>query len=353
MPAVDASHHDKKSWHAADMAPLELTGFCWYNQDRVYRRMPVSPARALPSSVDGLANHTAGGQIRLRSNSRRVAVRVQLAGAASMNHMPATGQCGFDLYVGPAGAETFAGIAKYDHTQTSYEVQLFNQPTDEWRDLTLHFPLYQGVHSIEVGIDADALIEAPAPRSSAPILFYGTSITQGGCAARPGMAYPAILSRRLRVPCVNLGFSGNGKGEPEVAEAIATVESCRLFVLDYDANCPSTEHVVRTLPVFIDILRQQHRDTPILVVSRVPTAGEGWSEGSVHRRRERSAAQRQVVDKLTKEGITGLYFLDGEGLLGGADFHECTVDGSHPTDLGFLRMADGMEPIIQDIIGPA
>ncbi len=341
---------DGLGWHPPDEAPLELSGFCWFEEDHLYRRMPAKPPRPLPEAVDGLANHTAGGLIRLRSNSRRVAVRVELAGRAGMNHMPATGQCGFDLYVGAPATESFAGVAKYDHRQLTYEAQLFAQGESEWRDLTLHFPLYQGVRRVEVGLDADAELAPPAPRELRPILFYGTSITQGGCATRPGMAYPAILSRRLQASCINMGFSGSGRGEPEVAESIALVEECSLFVLDYDANCPDAAHLARTLPVFIDILRQRHATTPILVLSRPPSATEAWNPAAVSRRQERAVTQQQVVEQLSSEGDGELHFLSGDGLLGGPDFHECSVDGTHPTDLGFLRMADGLEPTIRRIL---
>lgn len=337
-------------WIEPFESPLELSGFPWFEQDRLYRRMPATPAQALPEAVDGLANHTAGGQIRLRTDSTRVAVRVELAGPAGMNHMPATGQCGFDLYVG-AGGGTFAGIAKYDHTQTQYEVLLFRQSERTLRDVTLNFPLYQGVRSVQLGVDEEALVEAPAPRPAAPLVFYGTSITQGGCAARPGMAYPAILSRRLGRECVNVGFSGSGKGEAEVAHAIATIPASELFVLDYDANCPSAQHLSETMPLFIDILRASHPTTPILAVSRIRIGGEGWNPAITANRRERGAAQRQVVEQKRADGVEGLHFLDGETLLGGDDFPECTVDGSHPTDLGFQRMADGLEPVLRGILG--
>lgn len=336
-------------WYEPNESALELSGFCWLEQNRIYRRMPLSPPQPLPQAVDGLANHTAGGQIRLRSNSRRLGVQVELAGPANMRHMPATGQCGFDMYVGPLGAERFVGVSMFDHTQTTYEVQLFSQPESEWQDLTLNFPLYQGVVKVSIGLDRDAELKAPTPRTGR-IVFYGSSITQGGCASRPGMAYPAILSRRLQIPCVNLGFSGNGKGEPEVAESIALINDCALFVLDYDPNCPDAGHLARTLPVFIDILRRRHPKTEILVVSRPPSAGEARSAATAEGRQKRADAQRQVVARYRKNGDTALQFLNGGTLLGGDDFHECTVDGTHPTDLGFLRMADGLEPVIRKIL---
>ena len=347
MPEADP----ELTWSLADAAPLELGGFPWYAEDGVFRRLPVHPPEPLPEGVEGLANSTAGGTLRLRTDSRRLALRVELAGRANMDHMPATGQCGFDLYVGAPGAERFARVVRYDHTQIDYEVELFSQPERAWRDLTLHFPLYQGVRRLEIGLEPGAELAAPAPRRiTTPLVFYGTSITQGGCAARPGMAYPAILARRLQAECLNLGFSGNGRGEPEVARALALLPACALFVLDYDANCPDAEHLSRTLPVFIEILRQRHRDTPILVVSRIRSATEAWNPDAAAGRETRAAAQQQVVQRLGAAGDKRLFFLDGADLLGDG-YDECTVDGSHPTDLGFLRMADSMEPLLRSILG--
>lgn len=358
---VDATRHDALmrpagaagdvAWRQAHGAPFALSGFPWFAADGVYRRLPVAPPLPLSAAVDRLADCTAGGTVRFRSDSGRVAVRVQLAGRANMNHMPATGQCGFDLYLGAPGAERFAGVAKYDHSLLEYEANLLALPDRQWRDLTLHFPLYQGVRRVDIGLDAGAGVAAPVPRRVAdPLVFYGSSITQGGCASRPGMAYTAILARQLQADCVNLGFSGNGRGEPEVARAIALVPRCALFVLDYDPNCPDAAHLSRTLPAFVGILRQRHPQAPILVVSRIPTAAEAWSQAAVASRRERAAAQRDGVEGLRAAGDGRIDFLDGGALLGDR-FDECTVDGTHPTDLGFLRMADALEPALRRLLG--
>ncbi|MBT6147728.1 MAG: hypothetical protein HOH74_19980 [Gemmatimonadetes bacterium] len=337
-------------WFEPGAAPLELSGFAWFSSDGVYRRLPVTPPEKLPDSVESLANCTAGGTIRLRTDSQTVVLRVELRGPAQMVHMAPTGEAGFDLYVGAPGEERFAGVTKFDRHQDTYEVPVFSG-SRKWRDLTINFPLYKGVHRVTLGLARDAEVSAPTSRvAEPPLLFYGSSITQGGCAARPGMAYPAILSRRLQRECLNLGFSGSGKGEPEVARALATIDACRLFVLDYDANCPSADHLRQTLPVFVDILRAQHPKTPILVVSRVPTAGEYDSPGGDAGRLERLRAQQEAVEAMQAAGVSDIQFLAGSDLLG-EEHDECTVDGSHPTDLGFLRMADGMEPVLRRILG--
>ncbi|MFC1525959.1 SGNH/GDSL hydrolase family protein [Candidatus Latescibacterota bacterium] len=362
--APNAQDHDEKMrpapaadesglvWHTPDRAPFHLSGFWWYGQDARYRRLPVDPVAPLPAAVDGLANSTAGGQVRFQSNSSRVAVRVQLAGLANMNHMPATGQCGFDLYVGPPGAVRYCNTTKYDHTQTQYQLQLFSQPASEARHFTLYFPLYQGVCQVEVGLDEGAELEEPDPWGlDAPIVIYGTSITQGGCAARPGMAYTNLLSRALGAEVINLGFSGSGKGEPEVATIIAGISPCALLVLDYEANAGGTEQYRSTLPEFIRILREAQPDTPILVMSRIRSAGELLNEAARRDRDGRLAIQRDLVEELRQAGDAGIHFCDGTQLLGDDDFEECTVDGSHPTDLGFYRMARNLEPVIRQVLG--
>ncbi len=348
MAAVGIVEEDTR-WLDPRQAPLELTGFGWFAADGAYRRMPLKPPKPLPPSVDSLANCTAGGTIRFRTNSPRLLLRVELPRPAQMVHMAPTGEAGFDLYVGEPGGERFAGVTKFNSAEATYEVTLMNR-SSQWRDLTINFPLYQGVRQVSVGIASDADISTATPRiNEAPLLFYGTSITQGGCATRPGMAYPSILARRLKRVCLNVGFSGSGKGEPEVAEALATIGACRMFILDYDANCPSPEKLRQTLPVFVEILRKRHAQTPILVMSRVPTAGEYDNPGASAGRLERMQIQKEAVEILRQAGDPSIQFLDGTPLMG-EDHDECTVDGSHPTDLGFLRMADNMEPVLRRIL---
>ncbi len=337
-------------WHKPDAPPLRLSGFPWHSHDRVYRRLPVAPPAKLPDAVDALANCTAGGQIAFQSDATKLAISVTLTGPANMNHMPATGQCGFDLYVGPPGTQRFHSTTKYNHTETSYEIVLFDDPGKVLRNFTLNFPLYQGITNVEIGVPPDAQVAPPAPwASTGRIVIYGTSITQGGCASRPGMAYTNILSRALNMEIINLGFSGSGRGEPEVIELVADIPDTRLIVLDYEANSSGRLH--ETLPESIRLIRSRKRDIPILVVSRIAYAKDAVSQ-TARVSRERSAQmQRELVRKAHRNGDDQIHFVDGSGLLG-ADFDECTVDGVHPTDLGFMRMAKGLEPGIHSILKP-
>lgn len=323
-------------WYEPDTAPLRLSGFALYAEERRYRRLRSVP---LPEGVDNLANCTAGGQVAFASDSPQVAVRVALTGPAGMVHMPATGQCGVDLYIDGR----FANTAKYDIRETTYELLLFGHHERQMREFTLNFPLYQGVERLQVGLLPDADVEAPRPWARAGrIVAYGTSILQGGCASRPGMAYTNILSRALNVEVVNLGFSGNGRGEPEVLAEVAAVPEPLLFILDYEANAGDT--LPDTLPGAIEILQTRCPDVPVLLVSRIPFACDLTDTA---RRTQRDAFRAMQAELAA---ATGCHFVDGLTLLGD-DFDECTVDGVHPNDLGFYRMAKALAPTIRSILG--
>lgn len=338
-------------WHSPVEEPFRLVGFPWFGQDKVYRRLPVKPDYPIRPEVDYLANHTAGGQICFQTDSRQIWIKARLKAPADMVHMPATGQCGFDLYLGHPGEQVFYGVTKYDHKATSYEYKLIETATADVRCVTINFPLYQGVEEVLVGLDPGArVLPFPAYACDDRLIFYGTSITQGGCASRPGIAYTNILSRRLNIETVNLGFSGNGRGEPEMAKIIAQITRPRCLMLDYEPNCVSTELLRETLPQFIEIYRESHPLVPILVVSRIPFSHDLVHEDVLQARRERGEFQRQTVEALQQNGDANIYFYDGSTLLGD-DYDECTVDGIHPTDLGFMRIANGLEPVLRQILG--
>lgn len=347
---VGQARRPSLNWLDPSAAPFQRVGFPWFKRDRVYRRMPKRPAWPLPEAVDVLANHTAGGQIRFRTNSRRLVLRTRLTAPPLMDHMAVTGQGGFDCYLGTVGRQRYLGSARFKVGARVYESILFELPEATMRQVTINFPLYAGVKKVLIGLDQGARVRPPPPcEDDRAIIAYGTSITQGGCACRPGMAWTNILSRRINRPFVNVGFSGSGKGEPEVARAIAGIRDPSLYVLDYEANCPSADHLAKTLPEFIRILRKTHRRVPILVVSKIRFASENFDPVRAKEHRVRHDIQKAVVRRLNRAGDRRVFFLDGGRLLG-RDFDECTVDGVHPTDLGFMRIADGLTPVIRRIL---
>lgn len=338
-------------WHSPLDEPFHVAGLAWFHQERIYRRLPMHTDIAIPEAVNYLADQPAGGQIRFQTDSTKIAIRVKLKESADMQHMPASGQCGVDCYIGPPGNMEFCSVTRFARDSISYESTFVENLDRSMRNIVLNLPLYQGVKEILIGLDEQAAVIAPpAYQSNKKVVVYGTSVTQGGCASRPGMMYTNILSRRIPFEFINLGFSGNGMGEAEVSEMIAQIEDPALLVLDYEGNCVSTELFRKTLPAFIQIYRETHPNVPILIPSRIRYARENLTPHLNKWRLERKAFEQELVQELRSKGDHHIFFFDGSELLGGDDFHECTVDGTHPTDLGFLRMANGLEEVYRTIL---
>ncbi len=335
-------------WFDAKEKPFDLVGFEWFEQDSVYRRLPVNPNWEITKSVEGLANHTAGGQIRFSTNSRKILVNVKIGGRSNMYHMPATGQSGFDLYIREYGVQRYLKTTRFPHDSTHYQYELYKSDDAKFHDFTINFPLYNGVESLQIGIEEGSMIQAPpAFTFLGKIVIYGTSITQGGCVSRPGMAYSNIISRKLDARFVNLGFSGSGKGEPALAKLINQISDVSMIILDYEANANKT--IINSLNPFIEILREQHPETPILVMSKIRYASHFPGSPSYKQYIELRDFQRDLVAEKAEAGDENIYFLDGSKVLG-ANYYECAVDGVHPSDLGSDRIANALIHKIKEIV---
>jgi len=348
VPAFDSS---SLQWLSPLKKPFHIAGFPWMEEEGIYRRLPLASARDLPPAVDTLAYCTAGGQIRFRSNTSQLAVKVRLAGPANMYHMPATGQCGLDCYVGEPGQEQYIATTKFDPKAAEYEALLFHWGTKREICITLNLPLYQGIEEMWIGVDNDAAVSAPPPyASNKKVVVYGTSITQGGCASRPGMCYTNILSRMIPLEFINLGFSGAGKGEPELAMLMAEINNPALFVLDYEGNTGAANNIARTLPTFIRLLRERHPAVPIVVTSKARGPAPAYNEERELLNELRRNIQRQHVEQLWAAGDEHIYFVNGYEYKMGEAAGECTVDGTHPTDLGLWHIAKSLEKTIRDLV---
>jgi hypothetical protein len=257
-----------------------------------------------------------------------------------MHHMASVGENGFDLYVGrdymgSAWPDAAGKIAK--EWQVGREHQM--------REITLYLPLYKPVTVEELTLDANAQLEAPTPYAIIkPIVYYGSSITQGGCASNPGGSCQAILERRLNADFINLGFSGNGLGEPALAHAICELDpSC--IVLDFWGN-PSAEQYAAALPVFVDILRKKWPRMPILVTSPFyfPAEANGGDVARELSAKRRTA--REFVERRRKHGDKRIVFVDGLKMLDKPQTAGL-VDGVHCNSLGFYFNAQGLEPFLR------
>ncbi len=340
----------RMKWFSPAVEPFELEGMAFFEKDKLYRRMPLNPEQPFSNAVEQLSWNTAGVKLRFRARLKRLAVHVHLTEPHSFDHMPATAQCGFDCYAGDENGLRFYGVTRFDRSKLEYESVFFELDKTRELELVVNFPLYSGVSSVLLGLDRDAEIYAPTRRSySKRIVVYGSSITQGGCASRPGMAYPNILSRRLDAEVINLGFSGSGLAEAEVAREIARIDNVGMFIADCEANCHTPEWVSGHYPEFLRILRESHAGTPILVLSASPKAYEYYNETERGYRQENKCFERELVEKLRAAGDRDIYFLDYDDILG-EDWLDETVDGTHATDLGFTYISNGLEPVIRGIL---
>lgn len=322
-------------------APFTLHG----TTEEGYLRMPESRAAAVSEGVSDLMRCASGLRVRFSTDSPEIAIRCRLGKPCRLNIMPLLGSAGFDLYRESGGGEVFLRpFFPPEDLETGYE---FTIETGEGplRSYTIHLPLYTEVKELYIGVAEQAVIsKGAAYRSLPPVVFYGSSITMGGCASRPGNSYTAILSRMLDIDFYNLGFSGNAKGEPEMAEYLAGIDMSAL-VLDYDHNAPTVEHLRDTYLPFFSLLRRRKPDLPVIMVSRPDF--EANPPDSVKRRE----IIRAAYDIALAGGDSRVWFCDGETLFGTDCRTDCTVDGVHPNDLGFYRMAKTLAPTLKQALG--
>ena len=330
---------DGLSFYNIDNEPFSIHGV--YRDGEKYRRLPEAVAKEVSDGVHFLHAHTAGGRVRFRTNSTRVAVSVKLSNLCRGSNFTLSGSCGLDLYMDNGYESTF--MPPYEMVD-SYESCL---PThsSEWHEYMIHLPLYSEVLSLHIGLDETAGLEAAAPYAEiCPVVYYGSSITQGGCASRPGLAYQAILSRRLNGDFLNLGFSGSAKAEPRMAEYIKTLPM-KAFVYDYDFNAPTLEHLQQTHEAMFRVIREANPTLPIVMLSR-PKGKLIVDEP------ERLAVIKATYEHAVEAGDKNVYFIDGPTLMAlcGTAGNEGTVDNCHPNDFGFVSMAAALEKVLKEIL---
>ncbi len=328
-----------------DARQLGVEGQGWTENKSPYDRLPAKAEGKVRDAVWGLSRDSAGMCVRFVTDATTIHARWTLTKAKlEMPHMAATGVSGLDLYAkDDKGRWRWVAVGKPTAQTTTQK--LAEGITPGKREYLIYLPLYNGVSSVEVGVPVANSIEAAAPHASdraKPIVFYGTSITHGACASRPGMVHTAILGRKYGRPVINLGFSGNGRMEPEVTALIAELDAF-VYVIDCCPNLGGAETAERTKPL-VQQLRAVRPDTPIVLVEdRVYT--DAWLIQSKQSRNDGNhAALKRAFDELLAAGTKHLHYIPGSDLLG--DDSDGTVDSSHPNDLGFARQAEAFDKVL-------
>ncbi len=322
-------------FYSALEKPFGIYGV-FYENGR-FRRMPEQVAASVSDGVYVLHSHTAGGRVRFRTDSPYVAIHAKMPEVGKMPHFALCGSAGFDLYV---GNDYYASFLPPFDLSDGYECVL-DFPTGEMRDITINFPLYSSVSKLYIGLAESADVQAPTPyREGQPIVYYGSSITQGGCASRPGTAYQSFVSRALNADFVNLGFSGNARAEDEIAAYIASLPMS-VFVYDYDHNAPTVEHLARTHEQMFLKVREQHPDLPVIMMSRPKFCLSGEEA-------ERLQIIKTTYQNALERGDRNVYLIDGRDLMRSVGL-DGTVDSCHPTDLGFFSMAQELLRVLTPI----
>lgn len=329
--------------------PISLHGIHCFDEELGFLRMPKDIAKATSEGVYWLFKHPAGGRIRFRTNSKHIAAKVYFNPMAPLATGTPCAQFAFDLYT------TENNVAKYrcsskpgikDDRDGLRSFEFLDETDGEMHTYMFNMALCSETREFYIGLDPDAIIEKAEDYAiTKPVLFYGSSITHGICASRPGNTYEAMISRRFDCDYINLGFSGNAKGEPIMADYLATLDPS-VFVLDYDHNAPDETTLQITHEDIYKKFRAAHPTTPIIMITKPDFRIEDRDD----LRRE---AVRTNYNNAVAAGDKNVYFIDGEPLFDGPFRDSCTVDGTHPNDLGYYRMAqvigDVMAPIMESL----
>lgn len=345
-------------WYDALDGQFSLHGLHDPLGTRRYTRLPLSFETDpwVNAGVRKLMFHTAGGRIRFATDSPYVAVAAELPYLGAMPHMPLTGSSGIDLFEGPAGSWDLRFRANFkprydgslEHPYRFDGCCTFTDRKGELREIELYLPLYNAVTSVFIGLAPGASIAAPRKYSyDLPMVIYGASVTQGGCASRPANCMPAFLSRMLDIDFISITFSGSAKGEPCLAEYLASLPMS-VFLYDYDGNAHDAAYLERTHEPFYRIVRDAiGPEVPAIMISAPVNP-------SVMARNADYQARRDLIMRnylAARERGENAVFIDGETLYVSDLWDACTVDGIHPNDLGFLLFAQRVEPILSKVLG--
>jgi hypothetical protein len=334
-------------WH--DVTEWGVEGRAWTDlpRKRWFQRLPDEAQGKVTDPVWNLSQDSTGMAVRFKTDASTIWVRYNLSKTSlALAHMPATGASGVDLYArDPHGKWRWVNVAKTDKKEMETAIAAGLAPGT--REYLAYLPLFNGVESFAIGVPEGVIFDALAPRPAKPIVFYGTSITHGIAASRPGMVHTAILGRRFDRPVINLGFSGNGRMDAAVGELLTKIDAA-VYVIDCLPNMGPADVRQKCAPL-VKQLRAARPETPIVLVEDRRNTNSWILPARAQLHTDNHAALREVYDALVKEGVKKLFYLPGDGLLG--DDADGATDGSHPNDLGFMRQSDAFEPVLRQALG--
>lgn len=341
---TSVAEKDDVKFYDINKKPFKIYGVFKSEEECKYIRIPSDIAKATSNGVEALNTNTAGGRIRFKTNSKYIILRCITDNVATMPHMALTGVSGFDLYADKKYSKTF--IPPFWDLSGDYSggyESIVEFDDNKMRDIIINFPLYCGVNDVILGFEESAeVLEGKEYAHKTPVVFYGSSITQGGCASRPGNSYQSILSRHLDFDFINLGFSGNAKGEDSIAEYIAGLDMSA-FVYDYDHNAPTVEHLQNTHYKMYKKIRDMHPNMPIIMASSPNTAFGATTD-------KRIEIIKETLKKAKSDGDNNIYFISGQDIFNSYESEIMTVDGCHPNDFGFFCMAEAFEKILKNVL---
>lgn len=332
-------------------APLEIYGVEVIDRERgIFWRLPDEETALVGEEIRGRSKSACGGRIRFRTDADSVSIKLTLHTLGIDICMPLPGSSGIDVYTGSGIHAKYRGyVAPTNYREEDKTVEKvvplrFSGEAHELRDVTVNLPRNERIADVTFGFPDDAAVASPTPYScTGRICYYGSSITEGGCATRPGNAYTATVSRWLDSDYVNYGFSGMARGEPAMADIIAK-RDFSVLVYDYDHNSPNAEHLSATHEPFFRRIREAKPTLPVVMMSKPDFDSDPAG----------NAKRRDIIYgtylNARENGDTNVYFIDGEAFFGTVGRDACTVDNCHPNDLGFFRMAEQVWRVLSKIV---
>lgn len=328
-----------------------VRGRAWQSElQGTYARLPMKARERVREAVWNLSQQSAGLSVAFYTDSPEIKIRYAVKGNRSMAHMPATGVSGVDLYATDKNGRNRWCAAKYSFSDTvtyTYGGLAYEDSSNKGYEYELFLPLYNSVSFLEIGVKEEAFFQFIPVSKEKPLVIYGTSIAQGACASRPGMAWGNIVSRKLGHPVVNLGFSGNGKLEKEMFELLAETDA-RLYLIDCMPNMlgNDTAVIAERIAEGVKILRSRS-DAPVLLAEHSGYMNEYTSKTAEISYRAANNRLRKAYDALVEKGVPGVFYLTREEIGLSMDG---MVEGVHPNDLGMQQYADSYIGKIKEVL---